>query len=51
LLFFVPGIKTTLLGFNLDLPQVVTQLMAWLILGGFLVLQRRQHDRLRKEIA
>ena len=51
LLFFVPGLNTTLLGVSLNLPQVVTHLMAWLVLGGVLVLHKKKHDHLKTEVA
>lgn len=50
LLFFVPGLKTTLLGLNLDLPQVITHLGGWLILGAVFFIHRMQHERMSKEV-
>ena len=40
LFFFVPGLKTTLLGFSLNLPYLATHLIGWGMLAGLYFLHR-----------
>lgn len=49
LLFFVPGLKLTVLGSAFNLPYIVTHGMAWLMFVGVLLIQRAHSASLAME--
>jgi TRAP-type uncharacterized transport system fused permease subunit len=50
LLFFVPGLKIALFGSSLNLPYLITHLMAWSILGGVFFFHRSRQVALAPEV-
>jgi len=49
-LFFAPGLKIAISGLNLSVPSWLTQIVAWLLLIGFMITHRAKNNMPAKEV-